>query len=87
MRPSVTYTPCDISSGEQTGNIITLAYLEEENILTKTCNNEESGDKYDDDSIMPSLLGEEDMGAMISVNESDHDPVSTEMLEDIHDGN
>ena len=39
MRPSVTYTPCDTSSREQTGDIITFTHFEEGNILTKTSNN------------------------------------------------
>ena len=34
---------------------------------------------------MPPLLIEEDMDSMDSGNESDHDLISTEMLEDIHD--
>ena len=40
----------------------------------------------DDDSIMPPLLSEEDMDAMNSGDESDHDLISTEILEDISDG-
>ena len=32
MRPSVTYTPCDTSLREQTGNIIVFTYFEEINI-------------------------------------------------------
>ena len=56
------------------------------NILTETFNDEESGDKSNDDSIMPPLLIEEEMDAMDSVDESDHDPISTEKLEDIRDG-
>ena len=44
--------------------------FEEENILTKTCNDAESGD---DESIMPPLLSEENMDAMDSGDESDHD--------------
>ena len=35
---------------------------------------------------MPPLLSEEDMYAMDSGDESDHDLISTEMLEDIFDG-
>ena len=35
---------------------------------------------------MPSLLSEVKMGAMDSVDESDHDIISTEMLEDICGG-
>ena len=40
----------------------------------------------DDDSIMPPLLSEEEMDSMDSGDESDHDLISTEMLEDIRDG-
>ena len=83
MRPAVTYTPCDTSSREQTGNIIIFTQFEEGNILTKTRNNTESGG---DDSIMPPLLSKEDMDAMDSGDESYHDLISMEMLEDIRDG-
>ena len=68
---------------EQTGDIISFAQFEEGNILSENCNNAESGDKYDNDSIMPPLLSEEGMDAMDSGDESDHDPISTEILEDI----
>ena len=43
---SVTYTPFATTSREQTGNIITFTQFEEENILTKTRNDAESGDDY-----------------------------------------
>ena len=52
------------------------------NILPKTRNNAESGDGYSD--VSP-LLSEEEMDAMDSDDESDHDIISTEMLEDIRD--
>ena len=45
MGLDVTYTPCDTSSREQTGDITTFTQFEEGNILTKTRNNAESGDK------------------------------------------
>ena len=35
---------------------------------------------------MPSLLSKEEIDAMDSGDESDADPMSTEMFEDIHDG-
>ena len=85
MRPSVTYTTCATSSREQTGNIITFAQFEEGNLLSFTSNDVESGDKSDDNSIMPPLLIKEEMDAMDSGDESDHDTISTEMLEDIRD--
>ena len=82
MHMSVTYTPCDTSSREQTGNIITLAQFEEGNILSKTRNNLES---VDDDSIMPKLMSKKEMDAIYYGNESNNDLISTEMLEDIRD--
>ena len=54
MRPEGTYTPNGTSSREQTSDIITFAQFEEGNILTETCNNAESGDESDNESIMMS---------------------------------
>ena len=54
MRPAVTYTPYATSLKEQTGDIIMFAQFEEGNILTETRNDAESGDKYDNKSIMMS---------------------------------
>ena len=82
MRPSVTYTPYGTSSREQTGNVITFAQFEQSNILTKTCNNAESVDKSDNKSIM---MNKQDMDAINSGDESDHDLISSDMLEDIRD--
>ena len=83
MRLSVTYTPYYTSSREQTGDIITFAQFEEGNILTKTRNDAESGEESDKKSIM---MSEQDMDAMNSGDESDHDIIYTEMLEDIREG-
>ena len=80
MCPAVTYTPCLMSSREQTGNIITFTNFEEVNILTRTRSNAESDDESNDDSIMPPLLSEEEMDAMDSGDKSDHDLISTEIL-------
>ena len=57
--------------------------FEEGNILTENCNNAESGDKSNNKSIM---MSKQDMDAMNSGDESDHDLISTDMLEDIRDG-
>ena len=83
MRQAVTYTPCATSSREKTGDIITFTQFEEGGNLTKTCNNAES---TNDDSSMPPLLSEEDADAIDSGDDSDHDVISTEMLEDVRDG-
>ena len=82
MRPAVTYTFCVTSSKEQTGNIITFAQFEEGNILTKIRNNAEIND---DDSIIPPLMSKEDMYAMDYGDESDHDLISSKILEDIRE--
>ena len=83
MRPAVTYTPYATSSKEQTGDVITFTQFEEENILTETRNDTESGDESDNESIM---MSEQDMDAINYGDKSDHDLISTEMLEDIRDG-
>ena len=83
MRPAVTYTQYATSSKEQTGEVIMFAQFEEGNILTETCNDAESGDKSDNESIM---MIKQDMENINSGDESDHDFISTEMLEDICNG-
>ena len=83
MRPEVTYTPYATFLKEQTGNVMMFAQFEEGNILTETRNDAESGDEPDNKSI---TMSEQDMEKINSGDESDHDLISTEMLEDIHDG-
>ena len=87
MGLSVAYTPCATSSSEKTCDIITFAQFEESNLLSEPRNDAESGDKYNEYSIITTLLIEEEMGAMDSGEKSDHDPISTEMLKDICDKN
>ena len=62
--------------------MITFAQFEEGNILTETCNDAESGDESDNESIM---MSEQDMENINSGDDSDHDLISTEMLEEICD--
>ena len=83
MRPEVTYTPYATSSKEQTGSVFTFAQFEEGNIISETCNDAESCDESDNEYIM---MIKQDMDAINSGDESDHDLISTEMLEDIRDG-
>ena len=52
MRPAVTYTLYATSSKEQTGDVNTFTQFEEGKILTKTCNDAESGDESDNESII-----------------------------------
>ena len=68
---------------DQTGDVFTLPRFEEGNILTENRNDAESGDESDNESIM---MSEQDMENINSGDESDHDLISTEMLEDIRDG-
>ena len=82
MRPEVTYTPCAASPREKTGDIITFAHFEEGNILTKTRKDAERGDESDNEPIM---IIKQDIDAMNYVDKSDHDLISTEMLEHICD--
>ena len=83
MRPAVTYTLYAMSSKEQTGDVITLAHFAEGNILTETRNDAESGDESNNESIM---MSEQDIENLDSSDESDHDLISTDMLQDIRDG-
>ena len=52
ISPAVTYTPYATSSKEQTGDVITFTHFEEGNLITETCNNTESGDESDRESLM-----------------------------------
>ena len=70
MRMSVMFTLYATPSKEQTGDLIMLAQFEEGNILTKTRKNAEIGDKSDKKSIM---MSEQDMDAINSGDESNHD--------------
>ena len=83
MRLAVTYTLYATSLKEQTGDVITFAQFEERDLLTETRNDTESGDESDSESIM---MSEQDMENLDSNEKSDHDLISTEILEDIRDG-
>ena len=69
------YPVCYVFEGK-TGYTITFAPFKKMNILNKTRNYTESGDKSDDESII----------TMYSGNGSDHELISTDMLENIPDG-
>ena len=78
IRPAVTYTPYATSLKEHNYDVITFAQFDEGNVLTKTPNDAEIGDESDKESIMKS---EQDMDNINYSDESDHDLISTEMLE------
>ena len=54
MRRTVTYTPYDTSSEEQSGDVITFEHFEEGNLISETRNDTESGDESDSESVMMS---------------------------------
>ena len=66
-----------------------FAQFEEGNLLSETLEDSKSGDKSgeksDENSIMPPLPSLEETDAMDSGDESEHDLMSTEILEDICD--
>ena len=86
MNPSVLYTPCATYLRKKTGKITTFSQFEEWNLLSETRDYEESGDKSDDNSIMPPLISKEVMDAINSGDDYDDETISTKMLEDIFDG-
>ena len=55
----------------KTGDIITFAQFKEVDLLSKTRDDAESGDEYDDHSTMPPLSSEEEMDVMSSGDEYD----------------
>ena len=57
--PAVSYILYATSSREQSGNIITLSYFEEVNLLYESRKDMESGNKYDDYSTLAQLFSKE----------------------------
>ena len=84
MRPTVTYNPYVTSSKGQTGDVITFTQFEEGNLLTKNCNDTESGDESNNECIM---TNKQDMENIDEKEKSDDDHISTETLYDIRDRN
>ena len=83
MRLTVTYTPYDTSSKEQTGDVITFAQFEEGILLTETRNDTESGDESESESI---IMSKRDMESLDEKEKVNDDLISTETLHDICDG-
>ena len=86
IRPAVSYITDAASSKEKTGDIIVFTQFEEGNLLSETRNNTESGNEYDDDSTLATIISEEETDVMSSRDESDAETMHTDMLEDITDG-
>ena len=59
--------------------------FEQGNLVSETCEEEEGGDESNDNSIIPPLLSEEEMDVMDFVDESDDEPMCTDILEEIRD--
>ena len=64
MSPAVSYIPCATSLRGETCNTITFSHFEEGGLLSETHENVEISDEYDDNSIMPPLISEEEMDVM-----------------------
>ena len=86
MRTTVTYIPYATSSREQTVNINTFTHFEEGGLLSETRGYTEIGNKYDDGSTPAPLISEEEIDTISSGDESDAEPKSTDILEDIRYG-
>ena len=86
LRPDISYIPCDTSPRGKTGDKITFAQFEEGDLSSETRDDTASGNKSSDDSTLAPLIIEEGMGMMSSGNESDDEPMYTDMLEGICDG-
>ena len=84
---AVSYTTYATSLKEQTGDIIMFTQFEEGNLLSETCDDVESCDRSDDNSIIPPLINEEEIDAMDSGDGFEDEPISKQMLEDILDSN
>ena len=54
IRPAVTYTLYATYSKEQTGDVITFAQFEEGDLISETCNDTESDDESESESIIMS---------------------------------
>ena len=87
MRLDVSYIHYATYSRDQTGDIITFTQFEEGDLLSETCDDTESSNKYYDDSTLPPFISEEEIDAMSSGRDYDAEPMSKYMLEDISDGN
>ena len=86
MQPAVLYIPYATYSKEQTGYIIMFTQFEGRNLLSEYCNGMESGDESDDSSTLPPFIIEAKMHEMLSVDESNAEPMSIDMLEGSIDG-
>ena len=56
MQSDVSYITYATSSKKQTGYIITFTHFKEEYLLSETCKDTGSGNKYDDNSALAPLI-------------------------------
>ena len=93
IQSAVSYILYAPSSRGKTGDIIITVQFKDVDLLYETWNllsephdDPETGNKSDDDSTLPPLINEEEIDVMASGDESDSEPMSTEILEDTRDG-
>ena len=86
IQPDVSHIPYSTSSREKRGDIITFEQFEDGDLLSETFDNTESVIESDDESTLPPSIIEEDIDAMSPGNESDDEPISMDIFEDIRDG-
>ena len=67
----MSYIPYATFSKEKIVNIIRFAQFEDGNLVSKTRNDTESGNKSDDNSTLSPLISEEEMNEMSLGDESD----------------
>ena len=85
MQLAVSYIPYATSARRKNDDIITFKQFEEGSLLSETRTNTESGNESDEDQTLAPLMSEEEIYAMSSGDESDAEPMSKDILEDIHD--
>ena len=77
MRPFVKYKAYPTFSKEQTGDIIAFTQCEEGNLISETHDDEESGEKSNEDSLMPPLISIEEMDTMDPGDEYENATIPT----------
>ena len=80
MHLVVSYTPYATYPKEQTDDMVMLAQFEEGNLIYDTCDNAESSEKPNNNLTIPPLISEEEIDAMDSGDESEDEPLYTDIL-------
>ena len=80
MRPAISYIPYATSSKGKTGDKTTFTQFEEGSLLLEYRNDTESGKLFDNNSTLLPVISKAETYVMSSVDESDAEPMSTEIL-------